>query len=232
LKTGVMQPYFFPYIGYWQLINAVDAFLIYDDVNFIKNGWINRNNILLGGAKHLITLPLDSASPFDLIKNTKITDNLKVKEKLLKTITAAYVKAPYYKDIMPIIEKTVLHPDNNISNAITYSIMAVADYLDIKTEIILSSDLKKDDELRAQDKIINIVKALGGDTYINAIGGQDLYNKDDFKNNGIELYFLKTGPVQYEQFKNEFVPNLSIIDVLMFNPVEKIQKMLDDYTLI
>ena len=231
-KIAIMQPYFFPYIGYWQLINAADVFVIYDDVNYIKNGWINRNNILLSGSKHLITLPLDCASSFKLIKDTKITDNLRVKEKLLKTITAAYAKAPYYEKIFPIIKNTVLYEDNNICNAIFYSVNAIIGYLNIKTKIVLSSYLQKNNDLKAQDKVIHITKLLNGNDYINAIGGQDLYDKNEFRDNGIELYFLKTNPVNYRQFGNDFIPNLSIIDVLMFNPPEKIKEMLGRFELI
>ena len=232
MKIGIMQPYFFPYIGYWQLINAVDKYVIYDDVNYIKNGWINRNNILLNGQKHLVTLPLDGASSFELIKNTKITSNQKVKEKLLRTIKNSYLKAPYLNEVFPIIEKTVLSENCVIANAIEFSIRKIVDYLNIDTEIILSSDLSKDNNLKGQDKVIDIVKALNGDAYINAIGGQELYSKEDFAKENIQLNFLKTKDVKYKQFNNDFVPNLSIIDVMMFNSPEEIREMLDDYELL
>ncbi len=232
MKIGIMQPYFFPYIGYWQLINAVDKYVIYDDVNYIKNGWINRNNILLNGQKHLVTLPLDGASSFELIKNIKITSNQKVKEKLLRTIKNSYLKAPYLNDVFPITEKTVLYENCEIASAIEFSIRKIVDYLNIDTEIILSSNLSKDNNLKGQDKVIDIVKALNGDAYINAIGGQELYSKEDFAKENIRLNFLKTKDVKYKQFNNDFVPNLSIIDVMMFNSPEVIREMLNDYELL
>lgn len=232
MKIGIMQPYFFPYIAYWQLINAVDKYVIYDDVNYIKNGWINRNYILLNGQKHLVTLPLEGASSFELIKNTKITSNNKVKEKLLRTIKNSYLKAPYINDVFPIIEKTVLEQSCNISKALEFSIREVANYLNIHTEIILSSTLSKNENLNGQDKVINIVKMLNGTSYINAIGGLELYSKETFAKENINLNFLRTREIQYKQFNNDFVPNLSIIDVMMFNSPETIREMLDDYELL
>lgn len=231
MKIGIMQPYFFPYLGYWQLINAVDRYVIYDDVNFIKNGWINRNNILLGGNKFLLSLPLECASSSKLINETKITSNIKQKEKLLKTVEAAYKKAPFFELVYPIVKNTIMFDSRNIAESLTYSIEAILSYLDIHTELIVSSKIDKNSQLKAEKKVIHIVKVLGGSIYINAIGGQELYNKNEFSDNGIDLKFIKMNEVKYNQFKNDFVPNLSIIDVIMFNTPEKVKELLDEYTL-
>lgn len=231
-KIGIMQPYFFPYIGYWQLIKAVDEFVIYDDVNYIKQGWINRNNILLNGNKHLITLPLDKASSFQLINQVKITSNDNLKQKLLRTIEQAYKKAPYFDNVFSIIQAVVMEESCFISNALINQFKLVNNYLDIKTKLIVSSDITKDNELKAQDKVIHICKLLSGTDYINAIGGQELYSKSDFEQNKLKLNFIKTKDINYLQFKNEFVPSLSIIDVMMFNSPEKINEMLDKYELL
>lgn len=232
MKIGIMQPYFFPYIGYWQLINAVDKYVVYDDVNYIKNGWINRNNILINKQKHLITVPLEGASSFKSINQISISHNKKQKEKLLKSVQMSYQKAPFFNLIYPIIEKTVMYEDLLISSAIIFSIKEINKYLDIDTEILISSEIEKDNTLHGQDKVINIVKALRGTEYYNAIGGQELYNKEDFAIAGIDLKFLKTGNIRYKQFNNEFVPNLSIIDILMFNSPEKVKPMLGEYELV
>lgn len=232
MKVGIMQPYFFPYIGYWQLINAVDKFVIYDDVNYIKGGWINRNNILLNGEKHLITLPLEGASSFSLINTIHVTSNTKQKEKILKTIESAYKKASFFEQIYPIIRATVLNNDLNISKVLAYSIKSILEYLDINTEVLLSSEINKNNSLKSEEKVINIVKILNGTQYINAIGGQNLYNKKNFAYNGIDLKFIKTKNIAYKQFNNEFIPNLSIIDVMMFNSPDKIREMLNDYELL
>ncbi|MDE6250949.1 MAG: WbqC family protein [Alphaproteobacteria bacterium] len=231
MKIGIMQPYFFPYLGYWQTLNAVDKYVIYDDVNYIKNGWINRNNILLNGQKHMLTIPLDGASPFLPINQVKITSRDKDKEKLLKTVEQAYKKAPYFNDVFPIVCDVVMEDTCLITNALIKQFKLVCKYLDIKTELIVSSTLQKDNALKAQDKVIHICKLLGGTHYINAIGGQELYSFEDFKKNDLVLSFLQTQFTPYKQFKNEFMPGLSMIDILMFNDIAHIKDMLNQYKL-
>lgn len=231
MKLGIMQPYFFPYLGYWQLINAVDKYVVYDDVSYIKGGWINRNNILLNGSKHLITLSLDGASSFRNINEIEITKDVKLIEKILKTIKTAYAKSPYYIKVMPIIEN-LINSNTNIAMLNFNSIIEINKYLGIQTEILLSSHIEKDNSLKAQDKVIHINEILGADTYYNAIGGQELYSKRKFEEKGINLKFLKMGDICYKQFKNEFVSYLSIIDVLMFNDAKTIMDFLNNYTLI
>ena len=226
-----MQPYFFPYLGYWQLINAVDTFVLYDDVNFIKGGWINRNKILVNSAGYMLTLPLINSSSFSLIKDIKVTSNIKIKEKLLKTIEYNYNKAKYYNDVIEKI-KEIIFSNGSIVDVILESILWLKEYLNIETCILKSSEIEKDTQFKGQDKVIDIVKRLDGKQYINAIGGMELYDKEIFKNNGIDLKFIKMKDIKYKQYNNEFVPNLSIIDVLMFNPPEKIREMLDDYCLV
>lgn len=230
-KIAIMQPYFFPYIGYWQLISAVDIFVLYDDVNYIKKGWINRNNILLNKSKHLITIPLLNVSQNKHINECIISDDDKIINNIIKTINLAYRKAPYYNLVFPTLEK-IIKTKGSISDLVLKSVLWIKEYLNIDTEIILSSSIGKNNELKGQDKIIEIVKKLNGNHYINAIGGQELYDKEIFNNNEIKLNFIKMKEIKYKQFNNEFVPNLSFIDVLMFNSPEEIKRMLNDYELI
>jgi hypothetical protein len=231
-KIAIMQPYLFPYIGYWQLINASDEFVVYDDIMFKKNGWINRNNILLDNKKHIITLNLSKASSFKLINQINKNIEDKNTKQLLKTIHHAYKKAPYFNDIIPIIEETLLFPSEKIIELIYFSINKICEYLDISTKITLSSSLNKDNSLKGQDKVIHICKLLETTDYINAIGGLELYDKPSFANHNIVLHFLKTDYIEYKQFNNEFVPNLSIIDILMFNDVKKVKNYLKNFALI
>lgn len=232
MKTAIMQPYFFPYLGYFQMFNAVDKFVLLDDVNFIMRGYINRNSILLNGKAHKFSIPLEKPSQNKLINETKLNFSLKDKENFLKTIQLAYKKAPFYNDFYPILKSIVLHEDNDLTKYIKISFEKVKEYLNLNTEILVSSEIQKDNSLKAQDRIIEINKQLNTSTYINAIGGQELYNKEDFKAVAIELKFIKMKPVEYKQFKNEFVPNLSMIDVLMFNSIENILDMLNKYELV
>ncbi len=229
MKLGIMQPYFLPYIGYWQLINAVDKYVIYDDVNFINKSWINRNSILLNGNKHQINLLLTEASQNKLINQVAIQDN---QTKLIRTIELNYKKAPMFQQVFPLFLHIMEHSDKNLAKFIGNSIVEISKYLSIETEFIYSSTLDKDNTLRAQDKILNICKLLNANKYINAIGGADLYSKDDFNKVGIELSFLETKIEPYKQFKNEFVPYLSLLDVMMFNDVESINIMFNKYNLI
>jgi len=230
-KIAIMQPYFFPYIAYWQVINAVDTYVVYDDVAYIKGGWINRNNILVNGKANLITLALENSSSFKNINEINIIQNGKNTEKIVKTIQMAYKKAPFYNQVMLILEN-LFTKNIKISEFNYNSIIDINKYLGINTNIILSSNLAKDNTLKAQDKVIHINKLLNSNMYINAIGGQELYDREEFKKEGIELKFIKMGDIKYQQFKNDFVPNLSIIDVMMFNSVEKIKEMLNNYELI
>ena len=227
-----MQPYFFPYIGYWQLLNAVDKYVIYDDVNFIKGGWINRNRILMNGEPRYFNLPMLGASPNKLINQIEVNQDSKLRNRNLQIIKDAYKKAPCFSQAFPVIERILQCQETNLAENIAESIRIICDYLDIHTEILISSSLQKDCNLKGQDKVVYICKLLGATEYYNAIGGQSLYSFSDFEKEGIQLYFLKTEAIEYDQFDNPFHSNLSIIDVMMFNSREKIQAMLQQYTLI
>lgn len=232
-KLAIMQSYFFPYLGYWQLINAVDKFVIYDDVNYIKRGWINRNNILVNGEAKFINLRIRKASQNKLINEHEIVDDDIYNKYLLKVIKASYCYAPFFNYVFPIVESVINQPEKNLAKYLEFSIIEVCKYLRINTDIIISSEISKSNEFKGQERIIDICKLLSTDQYINAIGGQSLYSKPDFNLCGIELKFLKTHEVKYPQFgQNKFVPNLSILDVMMFNSPEKISSMLAEYELI
>ena len=232
MKLGIMQPYFFPYLGYWQLLNAVDQYVIYDDVNFVKGGWINRNRILVQGAPQYLNLQMQGASPYKKILDLGVNPSPVWKEKVLATLTMAYKRAPYYDEVFPILKETILCQELRLSTYVINSIRAVCGYLQIDTKLLLSSEMDQDRSLRGQDRVLDISKRLGANHYCNAIGGQELYSKEIFHKDGIELHFVKTHFVVYQQFKNEFVPGLSIIDVMMFNSPKEIQAMLEDYELL
>ncbi len=229
MSIAIMQPYIFPYIGYWQLINAVDTFVIFDDVNFIKKGYINRNSILVNEKSQQFTLELISSSQNKLINEIEIGNNGK---KILNTIKRTYSKAPYFNKIYSLIEDILNQKEKNLAKFIGYSIEKISKNLGIDTKLIYSSSIKKNTNLKAQDKILDICKKLDATSYINAIGGQELYDKEKFKEQKIKLNFLKTTLIEYKQFKNNFIPFLSIIDVMMFNNVDEIKIMLNTYELI
>lgn len=233
MRIAVMQPYLFPYIGYWQLINAVDEFVILDDVNFIKRGYINRNYILLDGKKYMFSLPIIKASQNKLIMDTKILDDIKEREKLILTFKNAYRKCRYYENVMPLIEKIIRNSETDLTEYIKYSIELIMQYLLIKTNIKKSSAINKDNSLKAQDRIIEICKKEYADCYINPCGGRDLYDRASFEKNNMVLYFLdpQISQIRYKQKSDEFIAGLSIIDMMMNLSVEEIRELLIRYDL-
>jgi len=229
MRVAVMQPYFFPYIGYWQLINAVDIFVIYDDVNFIKRGYISRNNILQNQKAQLFTLELIGASQNKKINEISVGNNSK---KLLKTIKQNYSKAPFFNDVFQVLDEILNNEEKELSKFLGFSLVKIAKYLNIDTKFLYSSDIKNDKTFKAQDRLIEMSKILNATGYINSIGGIELYDKEVFSQNDINLSFLKTHEISYKQFNNEFVPNLSIVDILMFNSKDNIKNMLNQFQLI
>ena len=232
MKVGIMQPYLFPYIGYWQLINAVDRFVILDDVNFIMRGYINRNSILLNGKPYRFIIPMQKASQNKLIKETKLNYSQEEKNKFFLTLYNAYKKAPYYEEAMPLIEDIINNSETDLTKYIQLSIERIMNYLGVETEIYISSQIEKKQTLKGEERIIEICKRINADTYINPCGGRALYNHIHFAREGIELFFLETRDnIIYNQKQEEFVGNLSIIDILMFNDVQTIKKFLKEYEL-
>lgn len=229
MKLAIMQPYLLPYLGYWQLMASVNKYVIYDDVTFIKGGWVNRNNMLLNGKKYLFTANIEKASSFQLINNLDIVGDF---WKLLKTIKQAYVKAPYFNDVFPLIISIMEYGDRNLAEFLTNSIKTIASYCGIAPDFIMSSSIEKNNELKGSDKVLHICKILEATTYVNAIGGKDLYSMKEFNENNIVLKFLKTNYIEYKQYEHKFIPGLSILDVLMFNSKNKINSMLKSYELI
>ncbi len=230
-SLGIMQAYFMPYIGYFQLINAVDEFVIYDNIQYTKKGWINRNRILQGDGDKYITLPLKKDSDFLNIDERFLADSFNP-QKLIKQIETIYHGAPYYQEVSKWLENILYFEEKNLFWYIFHSVKEVCKYLNITTPIIISSQLKFDNSLKGENKVIAICKERECTRYINAIGGIDLYHSAVFAKEGIELRFIKTVFQEYPQFRNKFIPALSIMDVLMFNSKFEIQQMLLNYQLI
>lgn len=227
-----MQPYFLPYIGYFQLISAVDQFVIYDNIEYTKKGWINRNRMLQNNKDVLFSLALKKASDHLHIYEREIAENFNY-EKLANQIKGAYRRAPYFDQTFPLIEEIIRYEDPNLFHFLKNSILKICQHLDLTTEIKTSSEINIDHTLTSQDKVLALCNELNAKTYINAVGGVDLYSKEAFKENSIDLKFIKPKPFSYSQFDSEFTPWLSILDVMMFNPIETIQASIStNYELI
>lgn len=228
-----MQPYFLPYIGYFQLINAVDQFVVYDEVQYTKKGWINRNRILVNNKDSFVTLPLKKDSDYLNVRDRSLSDTWnKERVRLLDRIRGAYGQAPCFKSVYPLVELIVLYEEANLFEFIHHSIKEVAGFLGIDTPIVVSSSLKFDNSLKAGEKVLDICKAMGTSEYINLVGGLDLYDRNVFADNGIKLDFLEIDDFTYCQFGGDFVSFLSILDVLMFNDLDVVRKrLLNSYSL-
>lgn len=233
MKIGIMQPYFFPYIGYWQLINAVDKFIVYDNIKYTKKSWIRRNRILIDGSDKMFTIPIKNDSDYLNIGNRYLSEDHKTEcHKLLKQFIMAYNHAPEFDKVMPLIEEVMSFESDNLFDFIYNSIIKVAGFLEIQTELIVSSKIKMDHTLKCSNRVIETCRKLNASQYYNAIGGVTLYDKELFQREGIELSFIQTNDLSYKQFSDTFVPNLSIIDVMMFNDLMQIKALLDDYSII
>jgi len=228
MTVGIMQPYFLPYIGYWQLINAVDVFVVYDNIQYTKKGWINRNRVLNNGKDVYITLPIEKDSDYLNVDERIISKNFD-KKKLLIQIREYYKKAPYLSTGIKLFEEILMFEDRNLFEFIFNSIKVICNNLEIKTQILISSKIEINHKLKGKDKVISICKALNANNYINPIGGVELYNKNDFQVENINLKFLQTQYFEYSQKEFSFVPFLSILDMLMFNTIDEIKYNLLKY---
>lgn len=231
MTVGIMQPYFLPYIGYFQLIHAVDEFVIYNNIEYTKKGWINRNRILQHGKDAYITLPLEKAADHLHVVDRCVANDFN-KTKLLNQLKGSYAKAPFFKETYALVEEIISFDDFNLFAYIYNSVKQICCYLQIDTNMHISSTINIDHGLKGKDKVLALCERFKADTYINAIGGIELYDKQEFLQKGIELKFIKTQPVIYNQFENNFIPYLSIMDVLMFNSVDEVKIMLNKYDLI
>ena len=215
VKLAIMQPYFMPYIGYLQLMAAVDRFVLFDDVGFINRGWINRNRILVGGREHMITIPLRAASQNLLINQIAVSDDVAWRGKLLKTIDQSYRKAPFHAETMPLVQDIVGCPDPMLAPFLRHSLSALHAWLDLPCQLVATSAHYDNQHLKGAQRIVDICRQEQASVYVNAPGGRDLYAPADFAAHGIALRFLKPRLDVYDQGTAPFTPGLSIIDVLM-----------------
>ncbi len=229
MNVAIMQPYFFPWIGYFQLIYQSDVFVLYDDANFIKQGYINRNSILVDGQAQRFTLPVPSASSFRRIG--ELTFSVHV-EKIARTLEQSYRKAPYFTGVMPLVEKALWNRDRDITTCCQVAIDGVSGYLGLEQKIVRSSSLTYDRNENAENKVIGICKALEGDRYVNSTGGRHLYSAKAFAEHGITLRFLQANNTAYSQGAHDFVPYLSMIDVLMHCEPELVRQALKNFSYV
>jgi hypothetical protein len=217
MNVAVMQPYFFPYIGYFQLVTAVDKFVYLDDVNYNKKGWMNRNRLMIGGSVQYFTIPVSGASQNQKINEVKIQVTGPWREKMTRSLAQSYAKAPFVNEALHLLEKVLCIQSEYLSDYAKTSIKVIADYLDIKTTFIDSSQSYGNGSLSGSERILDIAKREEASVYYNLPGGASLYDDKVFNTQKIELRFIRPNLEPYPQNSNAFTPGLSILDVLMFN---------------
>lgn len=230
MKVGIMQPYFLPYIGYFQLIQAVDVFVLYDNIKYTKKGWINRNRYLASGREKPFSLPLKKDSDYLDVRERVLADDF-APEKMLNGINEAYRKAPCFQSAMPVLQDIFLYEERNLFSFIRHAVIRICQHLGINTSIVTSSQLAADHSLAGEQRVINICRELGADTYINPPGGRTLYNAQNFAENGLQLKFIDPVLKPYPQLADHFTAGLSVIDVIMNNDHQKLTELLSHYTI-
>ncbi|MDI5934145.1 WbqC family protein [Halomonas kalidii] len=229
MKIAIMQPYLFPCIGYYQLVRCVDKFVVYDDVNYIKRGYINRNYILDKGCRRRFTVPVPGASIHKKISELTFSGEI---ESILEGIRHAYAKAPFFEEIFPLIRNVFEGEDRSISAVCSDGINEVFGYLGMVPDVSFSSQLGYDRRFSGAEKLMAICDVLDSRHYVNSIGGQALYKKEYFSSKGVDISFLKSREIRYAQGGSQFVANLSMIDVLMWCSKTNVTTLLDEYDLV
>jgi len=233
MKFAVMQPYFMPYIGYFQLMHAVDKFIIYDNIEFTRRGWINRNRILVNGQPQYFTVNLEKNSDYAMVNERRVSPIfVKERRRISAKIEANYYMAPFYEETFPLIKDCMECSEENLFDFIYSSIVKVNRYLGIETELIVSSRLPIDHSLKNKYKLWALSEHLDIQDYINPAGGIELYGKGEFAGHAVNLMFHRANLSAYPQVgANDFVPALSIIDMLMNVGKIGTQQQLNDFSL-
>jgi hypothetical protein len=222
-RAAIMQPYFLPYIGYFQLIAAADVFVIYDNIQYTKKGWINRNRLMLNGSGAMFSIPIKQGSDSLTVVERQVADRFS-RIDLIRQLRAAYQRAPHFASAFPVIEEIIRYDSSNLFDYVAHSVGEICGLLAITTPTVKSSSIPIDHGLKAQDKVVALCEALRAAEYVNPSGGSDLYSMEHFASHRIDLKFIRSRPIEYPQFGNPFVPSLSIVDVVMFNPLSQVRE--------
>ena len=226
MKIAIMQPYFLPYLGYFQLISCVELFVICDNFQYTRHGWINRNRYLQDGKDAIFSVPIKGDSQSKYICERQVAPEFEA-PKILNLLRNAYKKSPHFDVTIDLVERILSYPDKNLFNFVANSIAQTCAHLGINLKMGKTSEVSIDHSLKKEDRALALCSALGADVYVNSIGGKELYSKQNFSDRNIDLKFLQTDPIIYKQFDGEFIPSLSIVDVMMFNPLCSIRKWLE-----
>lgn len=231
-RLAIMQPYLFPYLGYYQLMAAVDRFMLLDDVNFIKRGWVNRNRILVQGKEHIFTLPVTAASQNRRINDLALHEYPRWRSRFFNTLQRAYARSDHFASAMDILDYALPQEAESLQEVLGHSLISISRTLGIDTEIICTSQVDPEPQQRGSERILALCRENATREYLNLPGaGRDLYDPADFATAGIRLRFLQPVIQAYPQQAETFVPRLSLVDIIMNNSIDEIQTLLAAFTL-
>jgi hypothetical protein len=233
MRLAIMQPYFIPYIGYFQLMAAVDKFVILDDVNFINRGWINRNRIPVNGRAHWLTVPLVKASQNRLINEIYIVEDDGWKDKMLRTVEASYTAAPFAETILSLFSQVLASAEGRLSTFLFRTLTQVAAYIGTNVCMEETSAIYPKEARKGQHRILDICVREGATCYVNPPGGRELYNPELFASAGVKLQFLDANlgelPLRYSGQEG---PCFSILDLMMLNSQNALKKAVGGFRLV
>lgn len=237
MKLAIMQPYFFPYLGYWQLLQYADMFLVFDDTQFIHKGFVNRNRILHPDPSKewmYITIPLSNKRRESKILNLETHPSQPWRDKMLAQLTTYKKKAPHYEETIDLAERCLRCEEQNLARFLTHTIRTTAEHLGIESDIQVQSelDLNVGPVKHPGQWALLLSDAIGAAEYVNPMGGMGIFNRGEFDDLGINLRFLEPSIEPYDQQRDSFVPRLSILDALMWNPMEKVTELLRSYRIV
>lgn len=220
-SLAIMQPYFLPYIGYFRLFTNAERFIFLDNAYYINKGWVNRNRLLINNKSWTFTIPLNNASQNKLINELTISYKNYDYNKLLKSIYYNYKKSPQFEMVYPLAERIFKFKDLRLINFIINSFIEIFQYLKLPFKFDLASNILEK-KCNGEEYIINLCRQVNATVYLNASGGKHLYNENHFLNQGIKIMFLGPETFTYSHPCGNFIQNLSILDVIMFNDKNKI----------
>ena len=236
MKLGIMQPYFFPYIGYFSLIKHTDFWVVFDTPQFMRHGWVERNRILKpdGIEWQYVKAPLEKFGQKTAIKDLLIKNTTNWEQKILAQLQHYKKKSPYYQNTLRILEEVFCTRYTSITDLNNKVLEIICKYLSIDFKYVVFSSMDLDTSMVSEpdEWALEISKSLKAEEYINPIGGLEFFDRSKYEKENIKIHFQRQNIKEYKQLKGEFVPGLSILDVLMFNSPEEINIMLDDFELV
>jgi hypothetical protein len=232
MRIALMQPYFFPYLGHFDLLNMVDEWIVFDTAQYMRSHWMNRNRILHpAGGWEYITVPVRKHPTNTPGHQVEIAMAIDWRNRILRKLQHYRNKAPYYQDVMDFVEECFADVGPNLSETNIRILEKTRTRLGIKTpmRVLSRMDLRLEPVLGPGDWGFEISRLLGAREYVNPAGGAALFDRDQFEKHGIKLTIQNFSNIAYDCRPYRFEPGLSIIDVMMWNRPEQIKNYLDTW---